>query len=203
MVKRRKDKKVSHKEEKEKEGKAIKKVLCKDKVSSLICRAPSLRTGKKTPNFVVPSSIVQDPGIKGALFQEVCCQPFVARNAGLCASPARCTLDDHKTDFSKMGASVEAVTASERKGINGLLAVIESNDTMLEKAGSLQERISAGCGETDSIGKLSATSGSRAGAFNMLVPDDAVGIASDPVEPKTCQFLDKAESAVQGKRQAG
>ena len=37
----------------------------------------------------------------------------------------------------------------------------------------------------------------------MLVPDDGVGIASDPVEPKTCQFLDKAESAVQGKRQAG
>ena len=79
LVKRRKDKKASHKEEKKKEGKAIKKVLCKDKVSSLICRAPSLRTGKKTssfksPNFVVPSSVVQDPGIKGALFQEDCCQ---------------------------------------------------------------------------------------------------------------------------------
>ena len=79
LVKRRKDKKASHKEEKKKERKAIKKVLCKDKVSSLICRAPSLRTGKKTssfksPNFVVPSSIVQDPGIKGALFQEDCCQ---------------------------------------------------------------------------------------------------------------------------------
>ena len=73
----------------------------------------------------------------------------------------------------------------------------------MEKDGSLQERICAGCGETDLIGKLSATSGSWAGAFNMSVPDDAVGIASVPVEPMTCQFLDKAESAVQGKRQAG
>ena len=96
MVKRRKDKKASHKEEKKREGKAIKKVLCKDMVSSLICRAPSLRTGKKTssfksPNFVVPSSIVQDPGIKGALFQVDCHQLFVARNDGLCASPSRCT----------------------------------------------------------------------------------------------------------------
>ena len=104
MVKRRKDKKASHKEEKKKEGKAIKKVLCKDKVSSLICRAPSLRTGKKTssfksPNFVVPSSIVQDPGIKGALFQVDCHQLFVARNAGLCASSSRCT--DSAEVFSK------------------------------------------------------------------------------------------------------
>ena len=84
LVKRRKDKKASHKEEKKREGKAIKKVLCKDKVSSLICRAPSLRTGKKTssfksPNFVDPSSIVQDPGIKGAFFSRsllstFCCQ---------------------------------------------------------------------------------------------------------------------------------
>ena len=45
----------------------------------------------KSPNFVVPSSIVQDPGIKGALFQDDCHQLFVARNAGLCASPSRCT----------------------------------------------------------------------------------------------------------------
>ena len=78
LVKRRKDKKASLKEGKKKEGKAINKVLCKDKFSSFICRAPSLRTGKKTssfksPNFVVPSSAVQDPGIKGALFQEDCC----------------------------------------------------------------------------------------------------------------------------------
>ena len=78
MVKRRKDKKASLKEGKKKEGKAINKVLCKDKFSNFICRAPSLRTGKKTssfksPNFVVPSSAAQDPGIKGALFQEDCC----------------------------------------------------------------------------------------------------------------------------------
>ena len=45
----------------------------------------------KSPNFVVPFSVVQDPGIKGALFQEDCCQLFVARNVGLCASPVRCT----------------------------------------------------------------------------------------------------------------
>ena len=96
LVKGRKDKKASHKEEKKKEGKAIKKVLCKDKVSSIICRVPSLRTGKKTsscksPNFVVPSSIVPGSSIKGALFQVDCHQLFVARNAGLCASPSRCT----------------------------------------------------------------------------------------------------------------
>ena len=37
----------------------------------------------------------------------------------------------------------------------------------------------------------------------MFVIDDGVGIASDPAEPETCQALVKAESAVQGKRQAG
>ena len=92
------------KKKRRKKGKPSKKVLCKDKVSSLICRAPSLRTGKKTssfkiPNFVVPSSIVQDPGIKGVLFQVDCHQLFVARNAGLCASPSRCT--DSAEVFSK------------------------------------------------------------------------------------------------------
>ena len=48
---------------------------------------------------MVPSSIVQDPGIKGALFQDDCHQLFVARNAGLCASPSRCT--DSAEVFSK------------------------------------------------------------------------------------------------------
>ena len=79
----------------------------------------------------------------------------------------------------------------------------DSNDTVLEKAGTLQERIGAGCGETDSIDKLSATSGSRAGAFNVFDLDDGMGIASDPAVPETCQALVKAESAMQGKRQAG
>ena len=53
-LRRRKEKKVVQKEEKKKEGKDIKKVMCKDKFSSLICRAPSLRTGKKTPFFKSP-----------------------------------------------------------------------------------------------------------------------------------------------------
>ena len=55
--------------------------------------------------------------------------------------------------------------------------------------------------ETDSIDKLSATSGSRAGdTFNMFVLDDGVGIASDPAEPETCQSLVKAESLPWGMR---
>ena len=37
----------------------------------------------------------------------------------------------------------------------------------------------------------------------MFVLDDGVGIASDPAELETCQSMVKAESAVQGKRQAG
>ena len=88
--------------------------------------------------------------------------------------------------------SVREARASE------LVAETDSNDTVLEKAGSLQERIGAGCGGTDSIGKLSTTSGSRAGAFNVFVLDDGMGIASDPAEPETCQALVKTESAMQG-----
>ena len=74
MVRRRKEQTVVRKEEKSKEGKGTKEELCKAKNSSLICRAPSLRTGKKTPllkgpNFVVRSSVVDPvPGIQGAFF---------------------------------------------------------------------------------------------------------------------------------------
>ena len=49
VVRRRKEKTFFQKEEKRKEGKGTKKELCKVKNCSLICRAPSLRTGKKTP----------------------------------------------------------------------------------------------------------------------------------------------------------
>ena len=77
---RRKEKIDVQKEEKTKEGKGTKKELCKVKNSGLFCRAPSLRTWKKTPllkcpNSEVPSSFVgpvQDPGIRDALFQEEC-----------------------------------------------------------------------------------------------------------------------------------
>ena len=48
-ARRRKEKKVVQKVEKSKEGKGTKKELCKVENSSLFCRAPSLRTGKKTP----------------------------------------------------------------------------------------------------------------------------------------------------------
>ena len=85
VVRRRKEKKVVQKEVKCKEGNGTKKELCKGKNSTVICRAPSLRTGKKTPllkgpNFVVPSSVVdpvQDPGTRGALVQEDCRQDLV------------------------------------------------------------------------------------------------------------------------------
>ena len=53
----------------------------------------------------------------------------------VCESDFSEVLQVHKTDFSaKMGASVAAATAGERKGINGLLEVIESIDTVLEKS---------------------------------------------------------------------
>ena len=116
LVRRRKEKKVVQKEEKKKEGKDIKKVLCKDKFSSLICRAPSLRTGKKTPffkspNFVVPSSVVQDPVIKGALFQVDCCQDLgiAGENMDLVGLPGVCETDISET----VRSAVAAATAGE------------------------------------------------------------------------------------------
>ena len=126
--------------------------MCKVKSSSLFCRAPSLRTGKKTsllkcPNGKVPSSFVdpvQDPGIKGPFFPEDCRQDhgtagenmdLIGLKVGASAASAIAgesketieLLEVCETDFSEVvGASVAAATVGEHKGIHGLLEVIES-----------------------------------------------------------------------------
>ena len=114
---------------KSKEGKGVKKELCKDKISSLICRAPSLRTGKKTPffkspNFVFPSSVV-DPGIKSALLQENWCQDLgiTGENMDLFGLFEVC-----ETDFSQQeGASASSVNVGAGKESVALPVVCESD----------------------------------------------------------------------------
>ena len=111
--------KLSKRKKRAMKGKGTKKELCKVENSSLICRAPSLRTGKKSPllkgpNLEVPSSFVdpvQDRGIKGALFQEDDCQDLgiAGENMDRVGLPGVCETDISET----VRSAVAAATAGE------------------------------------------------------------------------------------------
>ena len=179
VVRRRKEQKTAQKEEKRKEGKGIKKELCKDKFSSLICRAPSLRTGQKTPflqsrNFVVPSSVVdlvQDPGIKGALFQEDCCLDFgtAGENMDLIGLLEVC-----ETDFSQQeGASASSLNVGAGKESVALPVVCESDFSKVVSCSVAAETSGEHVGTHGLLEVLEYASSSKAGSATVVAPVSA------------------------------
>ena len=127
----------------------------------------------KCPNLEVPSSFVdpvQDPGIKGALFQEDCRQDlgiagetmslaclryarlFFSKQVGASAASANAGESKEitelpgvcETDFAeKVGSSVAVATAGEHKSTHGLLEVLESEFSSKSGSAAVAATVSA------------------------------------------------------------